>query len=30
MNVANNIPILKMDNGVTKEHATYTGEGSNN
>ena len=27
MNVANNIPILKMDNGVTKEHATYKGEG---
>ena len=27
MNVANNIPILKMDNGVTKEHATYNGEG---
>jgi len=25
--VANNIPILKMDNGVTKEHATYHGEG---
>jgi hypothetical protein len=21
MNVANNIPILKLDNGVTKEHA---------
>ncbi len=27
MQVANNIPILKMDNGVTKEHATYHGEG---
>ena len=27
MNVANNIPILKMDNGVTKEHAAYNGEG---
>ena len=27
MNVANNIPILKMDNGVTKEHASYNGEG---
>jgi len=27
MNVAYNIPILKMDNGVTKEHATYNGEG---
>jgi len=27
MNVANNIPILKMDNGVTREHATYNGEG---
>ena len=27
MNVANNIPVLKMDNGVTKEHATYNGEG---
>ena len=27
MNVANNIPILKMDNGVTREHATYKGEG---
>jgi len=25
--VADNIPILKMDNGVTKEHATYKGEG---
>ena len=27
MNVANNIPILKMENGVTKEHAAYNGEG---
>jgi len=27
LNVANNIPILKFDNGVTKEHATYNGEG---
>ncbi len=27
MHVANNIPILKMENGVTKEHATYKGEG---
>ena len=27
MNVANNIPILKLDNGVTREHATYNGEG---
>ena len=27
MNVANNIPILKMADGVTKEHATYAGEG---
>ena len=27
MNVAANIPILKMENGVTKEHATYNGEG---
>ncbi len=27
MNVANNIPILKMENGVTKEHAAYHGEG---
>lgn len=25
--VAQNIPILKMENGVTKEHATYKGEG---
>jgi len=24
--VANNIPILKFDNGVTREHATYNGE----
>jgi protein-glucosylgalactosylhydroxylysine glucosidase len=27
MNVANNIPILKLPNDVTKEHATYNGEG---
>ncbi len=27
MNVANNIPILKMADGITKEHATYKGEG---
>ena len=27
LNVANNIPILKMDNGVTREHAAYNGEG---
>lgn len=27
MSVANNIPILKMDNGVTREHASYKGEG---
>src|SRR5687767_8150918 len=27
MNVANNIPILKLENGVTKEHVTYNGEG---
>ena len=27
MNVANNIPVLKMENGVTREHATYKGEG---
>ncbi len=27
VNVANNIPILKLENGVTKEHATYKGEG---
>jgi trehalose/maltose hydrolase-like predicted phosphorylase len=26
-NVAANIPILKLDNGVTKEHASYNGEG---
>ncbi|SKD00869.1 Trehalose and maltose hydrolase (possible phosphorylase) [Chitinophaga ginsengisegetis] len=26
-NVADNIPILKLGNGVTKEHATYNGEG---
>jgi len=26
-NVGNNIPILKLDNGVTKEHASYNGEG---
>jgi trehalose/maltose hydrolase-like predicted phosphorylase len=26
-NVADNIPILKMDNGVTQEHAQYKGEG---
>jgi protein-glucosylgalactosylhydroxylysine glucosidase len=25
--VAINIPVLKMENGVTKEHATYQGEG---
>lgn len=25
--VAKNIPILKMSNGVTREHATYNGEG---
>lgn len=25
--VANNIPILKMDDGVTREHASYKGEG---
>ena len=25
--VAQNIPILKMENGVTKEHASYKGEG---
>jgi trehalose/maltose hydrolase-like predicted phosphorylase len=25
--VADNIPILKMEDGVTKEHATYKGEG---
>ena len=27
MNVANNIPILKFADGVTREHATYNGEG---
>jgi len=27
VNVANNIPILKMPDGVTREHATYNGEG---
>lgn len=27
INVANNIPVLKLDNGVTREHATYNGEG---
>ena len=27
INVANNIPILKMENGVTREHVTYNGEG---
>jgi trehalose/maltose hydrolase-like predicted phosphorylase len=27
MIVANNIPILKMEDGVTREHATYKGEG---
>jgi trehalose/maltose hydrolase-like predicted phosphorylase len=27
MIVANNIPILKMENGVTKEHVSYKGEG---
>jgi len=27
MNVANNIPILKFADGVTKEHAMYNGEG---
>jgi trehalose/maltose hydrolase-like predicted phosphorylase len=26
-NVAGNIPILKMENGVTREHAAYKGEG---
>ena len=26
-NVASNIPILKMNDGVTSEHATYNGEG---
>ena len=27
MNVANNIPILKMEDGVTSEHEAYKGEG---
>ena len=27
MEVAKNIPILKMENGVTREHETYKGEG---
>jgi len=27
MNVADNIPVLKLENGVTKEHAAYNGEG---
>ena len=27
MNVSSNIPVLKLDNGVTKEHASYHGEG---
>lgn len=27
LHVAKNIPILKMENGVTREHATYQGEG---
>ena len=27
MHVATNIPILKMEDGVTREHATYKGEG---
>jgi len=27
IHVANNIPVLKMDNGVTQEHAAYHGEG---
>ncbi|WP_245901680.1 glycoside hydrolase family 65 protein [Chitinophaga ginsengisoli] len=26
-NVADNIPVLKLDNGITKEHAAYNGEG---
>lgn len=26
-NIAQNIPILKLDNGVTREHASYNGEG---
>lgn len=27
MHVAQNIPILKMEDGITREHATYKGEG---
>jgi len=27
LHVAQNIPILKLDNGVTQEHASYKGEG---
>ena len=27
LQVANNIPILKLENGVTREHAAYHGEG---
>ena len=27
INVANNIPVLKLENGVTQEHAAYHGEG---
>jgi len=27
IHVANNIPVLKMDNGITQEHAAYHGEG---
>ncbi len=27
LNVASNIPILKLDNGITREFATYNGEG---
>ena len=27
LNVANNIPILRLENGVTSEHASYHGEG---
>ncbi|MEP6750370.1 MAG: glycoside hydrolase family 65 protein, partial [Bacteroidota bacterium] len=27
MNVSNNIPVLQLENGVTKEHASYHGEG---
>jgi trehalose/maltose hydrolase-like predicted phosphorylase len=27
LHVAQNIPVLKMENGVTQEHATYKGEG---